>query len=122
MIKSLTPETLEKGYRTYAALRDEEAVKGLVEKEWQERYNAETAQALEVRKANDVGVQINALREEIAMLKSENVDLQKSATPVPSEPTTSIRVPTHDEFSQMGSDLEGWRAAEALAMRALRGE
>jgi len=122
VIKSLTPETLEKGYRTYAALRDEEAVKGLVEKEWAERYDAETAQALEVRKANDVGVQINALREEIAMLKSENVDLQKSATPVPSEPTTSIRVPTHDEFSQMGSDLEGWRAAEALAMRALRGE
>lgn len=122
VVKSLTPEMLEKGYRTYAALRDEEAVKGLVEKEWQERYEAETAQAVELRKQNDVGLQINALREEIAMLKSENSDLQKSATPVPSEPTTSIRVPTHDEFAQMGSDIEGWRAAEALAMRALRGD
>jgi hypothetical protein len=122
VVKSLTPEMLEKGYRTYAALRDEEAVKGLVEKEWQDRYEAETAQAVELRKQNDVGLQIQALREEIAMLKSENSDLQKSATPVPSEPTTSIRVPTHDEFAQMGSDIEGWRAAEALAMRALRGD
>lgn len=122
VVKSLTPEMLEKGYRTYAALRDEEAVKGLVEKEWQDRYEAETARAVELRKQNDVGHQINALREEIAMLKSENDTLQKSATPVPSTPTTSIRVPTHDEFAQMGNDLDGWRAAEALAMRALRGD
>jgi len=122
VVKSLTPEMLEKGYRTYAALRDEEAVKGLVEKEWQDRYESETARAVELRKQNDVGHQINALREEIAMLKSENTDLQKSATPVPSAPTTSIRVPTHDEFAQMGSDIDGWRAAEALAMRALRGD
>jgi len=121
IVKSLTPEMLEKGYRTYAALRDEEAVKGLVEKEWQERYQAETAHALEVRKQNDVGVQLNALREEIAMLKSENASLQKSEV-APSAPTTSIRVPTHDEFAQMGNDLDGWRAAEALAQRALRGE
>lgn len=121
VVKSLTPEMLEKGYRTYAALRDEEAVKGLVEKEWQERYEAETAHALEVRKQNDVGVQLNALREEIAMLKSENASLQKSEV-APSTPSTSIRVPTHDEFAQMGNDLDGWRAAEALAQRALRGE
>jgi len=121
VIKSLTPETLEKGYRTYAALRDEEAVKGLVEKEWQERYNAETTQAIEMRKANDVGVQLNSLREEIAMLKSENASLQKSDVS-PTQPTTSIRVPTHDEFNAMGTDLDGWRAAEMLAQRALRGE
>ena len=37
-------------------------------------------------------------------------------------PSTQIRVPTHQEFAQMGNDLEGWRAAEALAQRALRGE
>lgn len=121
VVKSLTPEMLEKGYRTYAALRDEEAVKGLVEKEWQERYEAETAHALEVRKQNDVGVQLNSLREEIAMLKSENASLQKSEV-APSTPSTSIRVPTHEEFAQMGNDLDGWRAAEALAQRALRGE
>lgn len=121
VVKSLTPQMLEKGYRTYAALRDEEAVKGLVEKEWKERYEAETAHALEVRKQNDVGVQLNALRDEIAMLKSENASLQKSEV-APTAPTTSIRVPTHDEFAQMGNDLDGWRAAEALAQRALRGE
>jgi hypothetical protein len=121
IVKSLTPEMLEKGYRTYAALRDEEAVKGLVEKEWQERYQAETAHALEVRKQNDVGVQLNALREEIAMLKSENASLQKSEV-APTAPTPAHRVPTHDEFAQMGNDLDGWRAAEALAQRALRGE
>lgn len=121
VVKSLTPEMLEKGYRTYAALRDEEAVKGLVEKEWQDRYEAETARAVELRKENDVGHQINALREEIAMLKSENTELLKSE-PTPTTPTTSIRVPTHDEFAQMGNDIDGWRAAEALAMRALRGD
>ena len=121
VIKSLTPEVLEKGYRHYAALRDEEAVKGLVEKEWQDRYNAETAHALEVRKASDVGLQLNALRDEIASLKTENASLLKSDV-TPTSPTTSIRVPTHDEFAQMGNDLDGWRAAEALAQRALRGE
>lgn len=121
IVKSLTPDVLEKGYRTYAALRDEEAVKGLVEKEWQERYEAETVHALEVRKQNDVGVQLNSLRQEIAMLKSENASLQKSEV-APSTPSTSIRVPTHDEFAQMGNDIDGWRAAEALAQRALRGE
>jgi len=121
VIKSLSPEVLEKGYRHYAALRDEEAVKGLVEKEWQDRYDAETAHALEVRKASDVGLQLNALRDEIASLKTENASLLKSDV-TPTSPTTSIRVPTHDEFAQMGNDLDGWRAAEALAQRALRGE
>lgn len=121
VIKQLTPETLEKGYRTYAALRDEEALKGLVEKEWKQRYDAETQEALEVRKANDVGLQLNALRNEIASLKSNPTDISKSDN-TPSMPSTQIRVPTHEEFAQMGSDLEGWRAAEALAQRALRGE
>jgi HK97 family phage prohead protease len=121
VIKQLTPETLEKGYRTYAALRDEEALKGLVEKEWKERYDAETQEALEVRKANDVGLQLDALRNEIASLKSNATDISKSDN-TPSMPSTQIRVPTHEEFAQMGSDLEGWRAAEALAQRALRGE
>lgn len=121
VIKQLTPETLEKGYRTYAALRDEEALKGLVEKEWKQRYDAETAEALEVRKQNDVGLQLNALRSEIESLKSGAADISKSDNS-PSMPSTQIRVPTHDEFAQMGNDLEGWRAAEALAQRALRGE
>jgi HK97 family phage prohead protease len=87
VIKSLTPEVLEKGYRHYAALRDEEAVKGLVEKEWQERYDAETAHALEVRKASDVGLQLNALSDEIASLKTENASLLKSDV-TPTSPTT----------------------------------
>jgi HK97 family phage prohead protease len=121
VIKSLTPETLERGYRTYAELRDEEAIKTLVEKEWKERYETETAHALELRKQNDVGIQINALRNEIAMLKSENASLQKSEVE-PTTPSTSIRVPTHEEYAKMGSDLDGWRAAEMLAQRALRGE
>ena len=121
VIKQLTPETLEKGYRTYAALRDEEALKGLVEKEWKQRYEAETKEALEVRKANDVGLQLDALRTEIESLKSGAADISKSDNS-PSMPSTQIRVPTHQEFAQMGNDLEGWRAAEALAQRALRGE
>ena len=121
VIKSLTPEVLEKGYRHYAGLRDQEAVKSLVEKEWKERYEAETAQALELQKQNDVGAQLTALRDEIALLKTENAEIQKSASPLPAN-TTTVRVPTHQEFAQMGTDLDGWRAAEALAMRALRGE
>ena len=116
----LTPDRLEAGYRAYASIRDEQALKGLVEKEWQDRYDIETSQALQVQKANDFGGQISALRAEIAGLKSENTDLQKSVTPTPN--TTSIRVPSHDEFAQMGSGLDGWRAAEELAVRALRGE
>lgn len=121
VIKSLTPEVLEKGYRHYAGLRDQEAVKSLVEKEWKDRYEAETAQALEIQKQNDVGAQLTALRDEISLLKTENAEIQKSASPLPAN-TTTVRVPTHQEFAQMGTDLDGWRAAEALAMRALRGE
>ena len=52
---NLSPDSLERGYRAYAAIRDEEAVKSLVEKEWKDRYNAETEQALEIQKANDFG-------------------------------------------------------------------
>ena len=63
---NLSPDSLERGYRAYAAIRDEEAVKSLVEKEWKDRYNAETEQALELQKANDFGGQINSLRAEIA--------------------------------------------------------
>ena len=64
---------------------------------------------------------LNALRNEIASLKSDSADISKSDN-TPSMPSTQIRVPTHEEFAQMGNDLEGWRAAEALAARALRGE
>ncbi len=111
---------MERGYRAYAAIRDEEVMKGLVEQDWASRYDAETKQAAEVRKANDFGGQIAALRDEIASLNQQNADIQKSAVPVPSQ--TSVRVPTHDEYAQMGSGIDGWRAAEELARRALRGE
>lgn len=117
---NLSPDSLERGYRAYAAIRDEEAVKSLVEKEWKDRYNAETEQALELQKANDFGGQINSLRAEIASLKQENSSLQKSVVAEPA--TTSVRVPTHDEFAAMGNGVDGWLAAEDLARRALRGE
>ena len=117
---NLTPESLERGYRAYASIRDEEAVKSLVEKEWKDRYDVETQQALEVQKANDFGGQINALRQEISSLKAENTDLQKSVVAEPA--TTSVRVPTHEEYQAMGNGLDGWIAAEDLARRALRGE
>lgn len=117
---NLTPNSLERGYRAYAGIRDEEAVKSLVEKEWKERYDVETTHALEVRKQNDFGGQINQLRHEVASLKQENTDLQKSAVAVPE--TTSVRIPTHEEFNAMGSGIDGWLAAEDLARRALRGE
>jgi len=117
---NLSPDSLERGYRAYASIRDEEAVKSLVEKEWKDRYNAETEQALEIQKANDFGGQINSLRAEIASLKQENSSLQKSVVAEPA--TTSVRVPTHDEFAAMGNGVDGWLAAEDLARRALRGE
>ncbi len=117
---NLSPDSLERGYRAYASIRDEEAVKSLVEKEWKDRYNAETEQALELQKANDFGGQINSLRAEIASLKQENSSLQKSVVAEPA--TTSVRVPTHDEYAAMGNGVDGWRAAEDLARRALRGE
>ena len=118
--EDLTPQTLEKGYNAYAAIRDEQSLKGLVEKQWADRYVQETTQALQIQKQSDFGSQINALRSEIQGLRTENTDLQKSVTPTPSE--TSIRVPSHEEFGAMGTGLDGWRAAEDLARRALRGE
>jgi HK97 family phage prohead protease len=118
--EDLTPAALERGYNAYAAIRDEQSLKGLVEKEWKERYEAETLQALEIQKQSDFGGQIAALRNEIQSLRTENSDLQKSATPTPTE--TTVRVPSHEEFNAMGSGIDGWRAAEDLARRALRGE
>lgn len=121
VIKSgaITPEGLERGYRAYASLRDEEGMKALVKAEWEARYEAETAKALEVSKSKDYGGQIAALKAEIEGLRSENTEIQKSASAVPS---TDIRVPTNEEFAAMGSDLEAWRATEQLARRALTGE
>jgi hypothetical protein len=110
---------LERGYRAYASLRDEEGMKALVKQDWESRYEAETARALEVSKASDFGGQIAALKSQIDGLRTENTDLQKSASAVP---TTDIRVPSNEEFAAMGSDLESWRATEQLARRALVGE
>ncbi len=74
---------------------------------------------MEVQKSKDYSGQIEALKAEIATVKTENTDLQKSATAIPQ---SSIRVPSHEEFAAMGSDLDSWRATEALARRALTGE
>ena len=115
----ITPEGLERGYRAYAGLRDEEALKSLVKQEWEGRYDSETARALEVQKENDYGGQITTLKAEIENLRSEATEIQKSATAVP---TSDIRIPTHEEFAAMGNDLDAWRATEDLARRALRGE
>ena len=120
VIKSgeITPEGLERGYSAYAALRDEEALKAIVKQDWEARYEAETARALEVQKANDFGSQIASLKDEIANLSAAgSADLQKSAAP-----STDIRVPTNEEFAAMGNDLDSWRATEDLARRALVGE
>lgn len=115
----LSPQSLERGYGAYAAIRDEEAVKALVEKEWQSRYDSETQSALAIQKENDHGSQINALKAEIANLRKENTDVLKSAAPIPSQ--SDIRVPSHEEFAAMGDGLDGWRALEELGQRALRG-
>ena len=115
----VTPAGLERGYAAYASLRDEEGLKAIVKQDWEARYEAETARALEVQKANDFGGQISALKAEIACLNTQNTEIQKSAT---ASPTTDIRVPTHEEFAAMGNDLESWRATEQLARRALTGE
>ena len=114
----ITADDLERGYSAYASLRDEEALKALVKQDWEARYDAETARALEVQKANDYGGQIATLKAEIENLRSGSDEIAKSAA----APTTDIRIPTHEEFATMGSDLEGWRATEDLARRALRGE
>jgi HK97 family phage prohead protease len=114
----VTPAGLEKGYRAYANLRDEESLKGLVKQEWESRYQADTNRALEVQKSRDYSGQINALKSEIANLRNTNSEIQKSAVVQP----TDIRVPTHEEYAAMGTDLDGWRAVEDLARRAVRGE
>ena len=114
----ITPEGLERGYRAYATMRDEEALKTLVKAQWEERYSAETAKAEEMRKSQDYSSQIAALSAEIESLRSTGADIQKSAEPA----TSDIRVPSHEEFAAMGNDLEGWRAVEELARRAVRGE
>jgi len=113
----ITPAGLEKGYRAYASLRDEEALKDLVKADWESRYAAETARALEVQKSKDYSGQIEALKSEIASLRTTNSEIQKSAVVQP----TDIRVPTHEEYAAMGTDLDGWRAVEDLARRAVRG-
>ena len=115
----LSPQSLERGYAAYSAIRDEEAVKALVEKEWHDRYEAETNRALEIQKQNDHGSQIAALKAEIASLRNTNAEIQKSAAPIPS--TSDIRVPTHEEFAALGDGIEGWRALEELGQRALFG-
>lgn len=115
----VTPAGLERGYRAYASLRDEEGLKSIVKHDWEARYEAETARALEVQKANDYGGQISALKAEIANLNTQSTEIQKSAT---ASPHPDIRVPTNEEFAAMGNDLESWRATEQLARRALTGE
>ena len=115
----LSPQSLERGYSAYSAIRDEEAVKALVEKEWHDRYEAETNRALEIQKANDHGSQIAALKAEIATLRNSNAEIQKSAAPIPSH--SDIRVPTHEEYAALGDGIEGWRALEELGQRAMFG-
>lgn len=115
----VTPDGLERGYRAYASLRDEEGLKSIVKQDWEHRYDSETARALQVQKQNDFGGQISALKAEISNLNTQSTEIQKSAT---ASPITDIRVPTHEEFAAMGSDLESWRATEQLARRALSGE
>ena len=116
----LTPESMERGYRAYAAIRDEQALKGMVQKEWESRYTAETEQALALRKQNDFGGQIEALRSEIASLRMENSDLQKSATPPLRSRACAFRRTKSSRTWAPASTLG--RATEALARRALRGE
>jgi len=113
----ITPEGLERGYRAYATMRDEDALKTLVKAQWEERYSAETSRAEEMRKAQDYSGQISALKAEIDSLRSSET-IEKSAETT----TPDIRVPTNEEFAAMGSDLDGWRATEELARRAIRGE
>lgn len=115
----LSPQSLERGYGAYSTIRDEEAVKALVEKEWNDRYESETNQALEIQKENDHGSQINALKAEIESLRTDNAEIQKSAVPVPAQ--SDVRVPTHDEFAALGNGIDGWKALEELGQRALQG-
>ena len=115
----LSPASLERGYGAYSAIRDEEAVKALVEKEWHDRYEAETQSALNIQKATDYSGQIEMLKQEIASLRNQTSTIAKSAVPVPAQ--SDIRVPSHDEFMALGDGLDGWRALEELGQRALHG-
>lgn len=115
----LTPRSLERGYNAYSAIRDEEAVKALVEKEWHDRYEAETEKALDIQKSQDYSGQINALKQEIANLQTQNTEIQKSSVAVPAQ--SDIRVPTHDEYAALGSGIDGWKALEELGQRAMFG-
>lgn len=115
----LSPASLERGYGAYSAIRDEEAVKALVEKEWHDRYEAETQSALHMQKATDYSGQIEMLKHEIASLRNETSTIAKSAVPVPAQ--SDIRVPSHEEFMALGDGLDGWRALEELGQRALHG-
>lgn len=115
----VTPEGLERGYRAYAGMRDEESLKTVVKSQWEERYQSETTRAMDMQKASDYSGQIAALTAEIATLRTSNTEIQKSAVAVP---TSDIRIPSHEEFNAMGSDLDGWKAVEDLARRAIRGE
>jgi len=115
----LSPASLERGYGAYSAIRDEEAVKALVEKEWHDRYESETESALHLQKANDYSGQIEMLKHEIASLRNQTSTITKSAVPVPAQ--SDIRVPSHDEFMALGDGLDGWRALEELGQRALHG-
>ena len=115
----LSPNSLERGYGAYSAIRDEEAVKALVEKEWHDRYENETQSALHMQKATDYSSQIEMLKHEIAGLRQETSTISKSAVPVPAQ--SDIRVPTHEEFMALGDGLDGWRAIEKLGQRALHG-
>lgn len=115
----LSPESLERGYRAYASIRDEEAVKSLVEKEWNDRYEAETQRALEIHKSKDFTSQIASLKAEIDSLRTENNAIQKSFVPVPSE--NAVRVPTHEEYAALGNGLDAWRALEELGQRSMVG-
>jgi len=115
----LSPQSLERGYGAYSAIRDEEAVKALVEKEWHDRYEAETQQALDIQKSQDYSGQIDLLKAEIANLQTQNTEIQKSAVAVPAQ--TDIRVPTHEEYAALGNGVDGWKALEELGQRAMFG-
>jgi len=114
----ITPEGLERGYRAYASLRDEDSLKTLVKSDWESRYDAETTRALEVSKASDYSGQISSLKAEIDSLRSTTVE----SASIKKSDMSDIRIPTHEEFAAMGNDLDAWIATEDLARRALRGE
>ena len=116
----LTPDRLEAGYRAYAAIRDEQALKGLVEKEWKIATTSKRAKPLKCRRPTTSAAKSVRFVLKLPTSRPRTPTCRSPVTPTPN--TTSIRVPSHEEFAQMGSGLDGWRAAEELAVRALRGE